>query len=61
MKPRPCQRCRELADRCDCPRFIGDRNMECQRCRALEGQHLLDFTREDPDSLICPTLLGVDA
>lgn len=50
---RPCQRCDELPDRCDCPTFTGPTNFECRRCGALQGQHLIDYTPMS-DRFICP-------
>lgn len=50
----PCQRCGELADRCECPTFVGTEHMECHRCGSLQGQHLIDFAHRDSDRLVCP-------
>jgi hypothetical protein len=48
---RMCQRCGQDIKGCDCPRFKGRKNMECRRCGALQGQHLLGFDIKD---LVCP-------
>lgn len=50
---RPCQRCGELRDRCDCPHYLGSPHGTCRRCGALEGHHLLDFAHAS-ERLICP-------
>ena len=48
---RMCQRCGQDIKGCSCPRFKGRKNMECRRCGALQGQHLLGFDIKD---LVCP-------
>lgn len=46
-----CQVCGQDDIGCWCPRFAGETHMECVKCGALQGQHLLAVDDGPP---VCP-------